>query len=486
MRKLLLAFIFTVSALCAEEKASELPKEEQVETSHTLTINGANMPYKATAGTLLLKDEKEKDKVKASIFYVAYTREDDNAAQRPITFCFNGGPGSSSVWLHMGVLGPKRLAADEVGYPLQPPHLVDNEYTLLDLTDLVFIDPVSTGYSRSEDSKQFYGVEEDIKCIAEFIRLYVTHNNRWGSPKFLAGESYGTIRAVGLADYLHEKMYMNMNGVMLISACLNMLPMNFDEGNDIPYLTYLPTYAATAWYHKKLSKEAQDKTLDALLRDVDQFAVNEYSSALYKGDTLPDKEKREVAKKLSSFIGISEGEILLYDLRINLSKFATELLKNERQLVGRFDGRMSGQCTAVPGTYYTYDPSMDSVLGPFTEVLNRYMRTELKWEKDEQYRILEDLWSSWNFNSKNKYLSVMSNLQDVMTKNPYMRVFIASGIYDLATPFAATDYNVSHLGLDPSLRDHLITKNYEAGHMMYLHKPTLVKLRDDLAKFLRP
>lgn len=467
------------------EEKSDL-KEEIIETSHSMNINGATIAYKASTGTLLLKDEK--DKVKASAFYIAYTQEDKDS-NRPIAFCFNGGPGSSSVWLHLGALGPKRIAIDDEGHPLFPFHLIDNEYTLLDSADLVFIDPISTGYSRpapGEDTKQFHGVEEDVKYVAEFIRLYVTRNGRWGSPKYLIGESYGTTRAASLANYLQDNNLMILNGTILLSTILNFQTLDFADGNDLPYLTYLPTYTATAWYHKKLPKELQDFPLEKVLKEVNTFITDKYSLALFKGDLLPAQEKEEIVKKLAYYTGLSPDLIDNMNIRVNMHKFAASLLKDEKMLVGRYDSRYTGICNKTPGDIYSYDPSEETVFGGFAAAFNQYVRRDLKWEKDTKYEILAGICGSWNFSkATNEYLNVSGELRDVMTKNPHMKVFVASGYYDLATPFAGADYTMNHLGLDPRLKDHITIDYYEAGHMMYLHKPSLVKLKKDLDQFMR-
>lgn len=483
---LALASIF-FSGWAAEEESKEKGacsiQEEFSETKHQVMIDGKLLDYRAVAGTLVLKDEKCQPK--ASLFYISYTKEEGSRlANRPITFCFNGGPGSSSVWLHLGILGPKRVFLLENGDGVPPFHLVDNEFSILDVTDLVFIDPVSTGFSRAippEDAKNYHGVEEDIKSIAEFMRLYLTRYDRWTSPKFIVGESYGTTRAAGLAEYIHDEKFLYLNGIALISSVLNFQSIDFNSGNDLPYLLFLPSYTATAWYHKKLHPELLadfDKTMDA----VKQFVTEEYSKALFKGDLLEQPERKRVVEKLSYFTSLSPEYIERSQLRIDIFHFVKELLRDQNRTVGRFDSRFKGIDANSVGEHFEYDPSADAVFGAFTATMNQYVRTDLKWTLEAPYKILSSL-QPWDYGSSNKYLNVAESLRSVMTKNPYLRVFVGSGYYDLATPFFATDYTFNHLGLDKALRDHVIMKAYDAGHMMYIYRPVLAKMKGDLKDF---
>lgn len=476
------------------EQSQEQPskreiKEEQSETTHTITIGGEDIHYKATAGTMILKDSEGKSK--ASVFYIAYTKEGvENTAERPVTFCFNGGPGSSAIWLHLGVFGPKRVELSEEGYAVPPYRVIDNQYSILDRTDLVFIDPVSTGYSRAapgEDPKQFHGVEEDIKSVAEFIRLYTTRNKRWGSPKYLAGESYGTTRAAGLAGHLHDHHRMYLDGVILLSSVLNFQTLyDGNRGNDIPYMLYLPSYTAAAWYHKKLPQELLQKPLQKVLAEVEQFVIDDYSQALLKGRRLSDDEKSKVTEKLAYYTGLSEKYITRTNLRINIHRFCRELLRDEERTIGRFDSRYKGIEADGVGEYSRHDASADAIFGGFAAAFNQYISKDLKWEKDEPYKVLSrEVWP-WDFGkTKNEYLNVSETLREVMTRNPRLKVFIASGYYDLATPYFATEYTVDHLGLDPSLDDHIKIHYYDGGHMMYTHRPSLIKLKQDLNHYLK-
>lgn len=467
------------------DKSSE-PREEFSETFHEVTIDGQPLRYKAIAGNLLLRDDK--DKPKAGIFFISYTKEGvrDNKL-RPITFCFNGGPGSSSVWLHVGVFGPRRVALTEKGDALPPFQLIDNEFSILDQTDLVFIDPISTGYSRAippEDAKNYHGVEEDIKSIAEFIRLYITRYGRWDSPKFLAGESYGTTRAAGLAGYLHNNMYMPVNGLILVSSVLNFQSVLFDAGNDLSYLMFLPSYTATAWYHKRLSPELLQIGLNEAVEQSRQFVTNEYSIALFKGDLLKPEERKKMADDLSRFTGLSSQYIENSNLRVEMMRFAKELLRDRRRTVGRFDSRFEGIDANVLSEQFEYDPSAEAIFGAFTATLNNYIRTSLKWESNLDYKILANINAHWDYSiATNQYLNVVDTLRSVMIRNPFLRIFVANGYYDLATPFFATEYTFNHLGLEPHFYDHVSMKYYEAGHMMYIHFPSLVKFKKDMKEY---
>jgi carboxypeptidase C (cathepsin A) len=464
------------------------PKEKASKSKHTVVIDGQEIAYTATAGTLVLKDEE--DKPKASLFYVAYTRDGvDDVSQRPITFSFNGGPGSSSVWLHMGVVGPRRVLMDPEGHPLQPPYkLVNNEYSLLDVTDLVFIDPVSTGYSRAfpiEEAKQFHGVEQDIKSVGEFIRLYATRAKRWASPKFLIGESYGTTRAAGLSGHLQNEIGMYLNGIMLVSSVLNFQSIRFDLGNDLPYILFLPTYAAAAWFHRRLPDDLQQQDLRAVLAEVKTFAEREYTLALMQGARLQDEERQHIVNRLARYSGLSETYIEQTNLRINIHRFVKELLRDERRTIGRFDARFKGIDRDAAGEEHEYDPSYAIIQGAYTAMLNDYVRSELRFKSDLPYEILTGNVQPWDYSKfQNQYVNVAETLRSAMTQNPFLKVFIGNGYYDLATPFFATEYTFDHLELDPSLQDHVTLDYYEAGHMMYLHQPSLAKLRADLAHFL--
>ncbi len=463
-------------------------KEGTQETTHEVVINGEPVKYKATAGILMLKADTEQPK--AYIFFIAYTKAGGtDLSRRPITFSFNGGPGCSSVWLHLGVLGPRRVLMADDGHSHPPPYqLVDNEYSLLDKTDLVFIDPVSTGYSRAlkdEDAKAFHGIDKDIESVGEFIRLYVTRYERWSSPKFLIGESYGGTRAAGLAGYLQDRHGMYLNGIMLVSPALDYQTFQLDRGNDLPHILFLPTYAATAWYHNKLDKTLQ-ADLKATLDQVEQFALGEYARVLLKGDTRSQDEHEAVVKELARFTGLSPEYLAQTNIRIKAWRFVKELLREQRRTVGRLDSRLTGLDYDAAGETADYDPSYDAtVQGPFTTTFNDYVRTELQYQSDLPYEI----WSwdvyPWDFGRfENRYVNLAETLREAMTKNRHLKVFVANGYYDLATPYFATEYIFNHMGLDESLRSNVSMAYYESGHMMYIHKKSLAKMKADLAQFV--
>ncbi|MHB8132582.1 MAG: S10 family peptidase [Anaerolineaceae bacterium] len=465
--------------------------ETTSQTHHTIYVDGVPLNYMATAGTIILKDEdlEEGEKQKAAIFYIAYVLENpDISSPRPVTFSFNGGPGSSSVWMHLGMLGPRRVLMDEEGMPLPPPYkLLENEFTLLTHSDLVFIDPVSTGYSRAvpkEKPDQFHGVKKDIHSVAEFIRLWVTRNKRWDSPKFLIGESYGTTRAAGLSDYLQSRFCMYLNGVILVSSILNFITADFSPGNDLPYLLFLPTYTATAWYHRKLKPEFQ-KDLRATLQKVKDFSEKEYCLALMQGNRLSDKDYKIIAQKLADFTGLSLDYIQQTGLRINIHRFVKELLRKEGLTVGRIDSRYTGFDRDSAGEFHENDPSMTAVLGPYAAMLNDYVRRDLNYEVDKLYEILSNLYETWKYDDyQNHYVNTAENLRIAFQANPNLKVIVLNGYYDLATPFYATEYTFDHLELPKKVLSNIAMKYYEAGHMIYVHLPSLKLIARDLRDFI--
>lgn len=480
----LFLMLLSFSLVNGEEEKVTL-KEESIKSDHRVVINGKTIDYTAVVGNLVLKD-KEEDQ--ASFFYTAYFKKGEKeATKRPITYCFNGGPGSSSVWLHLGAFGPKIVDLKENGDVDPPYSLKSNEYSLLDVTDLVFIDPVSTGFSRvakGKDPKDFHGVDKDIKSVAHFIRLFTTEYGRWESPKFLAGESYGTTRAAGLAAELHDEDFFYINGLLLVSSVLDFQTLiDFNQTNDLACILFLPTYATTAYYHKKLDEELQGKSLQDLIEEVTQFSLNEYALALLQGDTISEKSRKEVGKKLSHYTGLSESYIQKADLRVGAFQFRKELLAEKRRNVGRFDSRFVGIDLNPLSEKAMIDPSAEAVFGAFTATFNEYVREELGWKKREKYEVLTNV-HPWDWNATNEYLNVSKALRDVMSKNKKLRVFVGNGYYDLATPFFATEYTFNHLNLDRSLRKNVEMGYYDAGHMMYIHKPSLIKLNDDIRSFI--
>jgi carboxypeptidase C (cathepsin A) len=485
----------------AAEESKPTPKDQIGAVQHTVIIGGKEISYTVTTGTLVLKEESEKtgdkagesegEKPKASIFFVAYTRNDvDDKLRRPITFSFNGGPGSSSVWLHLGALGPRRVQMNDVGNLLPPPYgLADNPQSILDVTDLVFIDPMLTGYSRAivgEKAKEFLNFKKDIESVGDFIRLYTTRYQRWLSPKFLIGESYGTTRAAGLSGYLQDRHGLYLNGIMLVSAILDFGTAEFQPGNDLPYILYLPTYAATAWYHRRLKGRLQ-KDLRKLLAEVEEFALTDYTRILMRGAAASPRTRATIIEQLAAYTGLTADYLDRVNLRPEIMRFTKELLRSQRRTVGRLDSRFTGIDRDSGGETFEHDPSMSAITGPYTAAFYDYVRRELQFESDLPYEILNyKANEQWSFaQHENRYVEVAETLRKAMTINPHLKVFVANGYYDLATPYFATEYTFNHLSLDPSLQANHAMGYYEAGHMMYLHEPSLTQLKQDLAAFIQ-
>jgi len=484
----------------AEEKKAEEKKEVKAEdklivTKHSIKIKGKEIKYTVTAGTMILKEETadrekeaEGEKPRAQIFFVAYTKDGvKDESKRPLTFSFNGGPGSASVWLHLGLLGPRRVLMQKDGELPPPPYkLRDNEFSILDETDLVFIDPMNTGYSRpvmGEKPKEWHGFKKDIESVGDFIRLYATRNNRWLSPKFLIGESYGTTRSAGLSGYLQERHGMYLNGIMLISVVLDFATLDFSLNNDLPYIMYLPGYTATAWYHKVLKPQ---QPLQTWLTEAEEFALGDYARALLKGDALTKEERADIVKRLSYFTGISELFIERSNLRINDQHYFKELLRERGLTVGRLDARLIGRDRLGVKENAEYDPLLTNIMGPYTAAFYDYIRRELKFESDLPYEILSGFVHPWSYREfENQYVNVGETLRAAMTYNPHLKVFVANGYYDLGTPYFATEYTFNHLGLDETLQKNVSMEYYDAGHMMYIHMPSLKQMKTDLAKFIK-
>ena len=491
----------------SEEKAAEKDsagdieppphhEEEVVETAHQVEIAGKAVAYTATAGRMLLREEEGRKR--ASFFFTAYSRDDvDDPANRPIVFSFNGGPGSSSVWLHLGAFGPRRVLMDDEGFRVPPPgRLVANEHSILDVADLVFIDPVGTGFSRAipgEEAKKFHHFKKDIESVGDFIRTYLTRHERWASPKFLAGESYGTTRSAGVAAHLFSRHGLYFNGLVLVSSTLNFQTIGFNSstwtfnrGNDLPYVVFLPTYAAAAWYHGRLEDDLQSLPLREFLDVVEKFAAGDYALALFQGDRLSGDEAADIARRVARFTGLSPEYVSRYDSRIEILRFCKELLRDQNRTIGRLDARYTGIDRFKDGDAFEADPSMDATMGVYTSALNDYVRRELGYESELPYEILSvETNENWDYEDfKNAYVDVSEKLRETMSRNPHMKVFVACGYYDLATPHFATEYTFSHLGLDPGLRDNVDMAYYEAGHMMYVRIESLAKVAADVRTFI--
>jgi carboxypeptidase C (cathepsin A) len=472
----------------ADTAAKDKEREEPpTVTHHEARVGGRTLRYTVTTGMMPLKNEA--GETEASIFYMAYVADRAGGPdKRPLTFSFNGGPGSSSVWLHLGAIGPKRVRMlEEGGMPAPPYQLVDNDATWLDLTDLVFIDPVGTGYSRAkkpELGKKFWGVEGDIQSVGEFIRLYLGRYERWGSPLFLVGESYGTTRAAGLSGHLVDRG-IALSGVMLVSSILNFQTHSFTRGNDTPYPLFLPTYTATAWYHRKLPADLQSQPLRKVLDEVERWAAVDYPAALARGDRLVGAERAAVAERLSRYTGLDKAYVDQSDLRIEIQHFCKELLRDQKRTVGRLDSRFQGVDPTAEGERPEYDPSLAAIRPPYTAMFNDYVRRTLAYKSDLTYYILGGGVGPWDWGASNAFADVSDSLRGALAKNPAMRLFVASGYYDPATPYFATDYTLTHLGLDPAQRARITTSQYEAGHMMYISTRELARLKADVAGFLQ-
>ena len=501
------------------------PAEPAV-TYHTATIDGETVHYQATAGTITLATDTLDPEPRARMFYIAYRRtllspdeiearlealrtealEEDEEAdlegieipgdelfprayERTLSFSFNGGPGSSSVWLHLGVFGPKRTAyIDEAGNPGPPPYRVGpNEHSLLHVSDFVFIDPISTGFSRPEgetSAKDFHGLEQDIASVAEFIKRYITRTERWSSPIFVAGESYGTTRAAALSEHLHNSHGISVNGVILVSTVLDFGTIRFNSGHDLPYISFLPTYAATAQHHGVLSDELQALTPDELYAESRDFALGEYASALMQGTALDDETLSRIAARMSELTGLSEEFVRRANLRVSQSRFSKELLRDRGLTVGRFDSRFTGRDIDSVGESYEYDPSYAAIRANFTASFNAYIREELGFESDLSYEILTNVWP-WDFGraGEGRFVNVAERLRQVMHQQPHIRVFNAAGYHDLATPPLGADHTLDHMMLAPELRGNITRTYYYGGHMMYLIEDSLAALQEDLVRF---
>ena len=488
-----LIFGYSLPAQSPPKKDSAVADPEISVTRHFIKIDGKQINYTATAGTLALKNDK--DETVALFGFTAYIKEGETeTGKRPVTFAYNGGPGSSSMWLHMGALGPKIVVTNDPGLtPPAPYKTIDNEYSILDVTDLVLIDPVGTGLSRptgKSTGKDFWGVDQDIKSVSQFIRQYVTENDRWNSPKYLLGESYGTTRSAGVADYLFEKMGMQINGVILVSSVLDFHTLGFRE--DLSFEVFLPTFAAVAWYHNKIPHASGG--LDPFLKEVRIFSAGEYATALQKGDQLTDAEKDQIAKKLSEYSGLSKDYWIKANLRVYPSRFREELLRNEHQIVGRIDARYKGINPDIQDEGTSEDPQSDQVSPPFVSSFLNYYYTDLKVNRKYQYAINSygaegfkwDWGRSKNGNDAGLFVpNTGEDLANLMAKDPQLRILVLNGYYDLATAFFATEFSFDHLNLDKTVKKNVMMKYFESGHMMYTDPASLILFKQYIAAFIQ-
>ena len=491
------------AALQKPAEAAKPPVAEKpfAVSRHTIVLDGKTVPYAATVGELVVA--KPDETPGASMFFVAYTREDvKDKSVRPLMFLFNGGPGSSSLWLHLGGLGPKRVALDEFGNCGVPPYaLADSEFSLLDATDLVFVDAVSTGFSRplpGENKSQFHGLDEDVATFGEFIRAFVSRFERWPSPKFVLGESYGTTRAAGLSGWLQGRQNgMYLNGIVLLSSVLDFSTISFAPMSTVPYIAFLPHYTATAWYHKKLPADLQAKPLRVVLDEAERFALDEYPSILVKGNRLTSAEYDAAAQKVARFTGLRPEYVKQSNLRVEHGRFVKELRRSDFLTVGRLDSRFTGRDADSAGENYDEDPSSAAIGGAFPTLLNAYVRDGLGYKKDIPYAVYGNVYP-WNFTSRPSGPGQMSRasmmggmpnvaetLRQAMADNVHLRVFCCNGYYDGATPYFGTEYTFAQMGFNGEFKDRVTMGFYEAGHMMYIHRPSLAKLKKDLAEFIR-
>ncbi|NJN42697.1 MAG: carboxypeptidase [Flammeovirgaceae bacterium] len=491
----LLTFLFLACVAIAQEKPKEqekpIPEPEISTTQQSVKINGVTIPLTAKAGTTLLRDENN-DPI-ALFGFTSYTK--DGASNRPVIFSYNGGPGSSSFWLHMGVMGPKRIVVnDPHPTPGAPYKIVNNDYSLLDIADLVMMDPIGTGLSipvGKAKFEDFWGVDQDIRSISLFIRQYLIDNGRMNSPKYLLGESYGTFRNAGVMNRLLEQG-IAMNGVVMVSAVFDLRTLVFPPNEDIPYLAHFPTYAATAWYHNKVANKPA--SLEAFLNEVRSFTEKEYMPALYKGDKLTVDERKTMAGKLAGYSGTSTDFWMKADLRVQNGEFFQELLRDEGNTVGRLDSRFKGTNQDLLSQFADYDPQSSAISPAYISGFLHYFHNDLKVNKKLTYATTAGTRPGFKWDWKHEgnirwgtqaAITTGIDMAEAMTKDPNMKVLILNGYYDIATVFYGVEYTIDHLGLKKEIKDNIIMKYYEAGHMMYTHQPSLEKFRKDVSEFIQ-
>jgi len=473
--------------------AKPTPEAKVWTSKHEIKVGGSVLPYTATAGTMLMKNDK--DEPIALFGYTAYVKEGGDPRTRPIMFAYNGGPGSASAWLHMGILGPRRTAIEDLASNTRGPfRTVDNEFTILDRADLVMIDPVGTGLSRpigKGEGKDFWGVDQDIRSVSDFILRYLTQYGRWAAPKFILGESYGGMRTAGVAYELLTRHSVALNGIILVSPYLDFVGGNAGLNLSDAYVNFLPTYAATAWFHKALA--SQPAELLPFLREAEAFAQDVYAPVLYKGDRATPAERETVLNGLSRFTGISKDYWNKANLRIDEARFLQELLRDKGLVVGRVDTRYTGGGLNALSEYMPYDPYSNAVAPAIVATFNDYYRQELKVESDRSYLLSANLWQDWDnshaqpdyfLGGKVPYANTVVDLSQAMTLNPKMKVLVQTGYFDLACPYRTVEYAMEHLTVTKPVRDNVTLAYYDAGHMMYVHPPSMEKFKKDLAAFV--
>ncbi|MFD9737027.1 S10 family peptidase [Umezawaea sp. NPDC059074] len=475
-----------------KDEPKDVPEDDLVSAQHSITVKRRKLNYTTTTGRVVLRQEVVAEgkfdghQPKAEVFVTTYTLDGADPKTRPVTFAFNGGPGSSSVWLHLGLLGPRRVVSGDVGDLTPPPYeLADNAETLLAHSDLVFIDPVSTGYSRAvkgEKPGEYHGFQGDIDSVAEVIRLWTSRNGRWMSPKFLAGESYGTLRAAALAEHLQSRFGMYLNGLMLISSVLDFTTLDFTENNDVAYTLFVPTYAAIAHYHGLHG----DRDLADVLAEAEEFASRDYPWALARGHRLTEAERADIVTRLAAITGLSEDYVDRVNLRVEHIRFFTELLRHQRRIVGRLDGRFTSWDTDYGQEQMSEDASYAAILGPYAAALNHYVRAELEYSNDLPYEIISRNVHPWSYKEfEGKAVTVTAKLSAAMRANPHLKVHVAFGYHDGATAYYASEHVLAHLAIPTELRANIESAYYPAGHMMYVHEPSRVQQSKDLAAFVK-
>jgi len=470
----------------AENVKYDMTEVPPVVTHHQITLGGRVLHYTATAGRMPIKDDA--GTIEAEMFYVAYTLDGAEAQSRPLTFAFNGGPGSSSVWLHMGALGPRKVVMQPEGWmPAAPYRLEDNQNTPLDRTDLVFVDAVGTGWSRPSDTakgKKFWSVPGDIASFGEFIRLYITRNERWSSPLYLFGESYGTTRSAGVSGYLQDRG-ISFNGIVLLSSILRFDTVETNYGNDEAFELTFPTYTMIAAYHKKLAPDLM-QDLAKTRAEVEHWVVTDYADALRKGDTLTPQERATIIDQISRYSGLSKADVDQANLRISVAYFTHRLLADEKLRVGRLDGRYAGPDPEGYTETRFYDPSSSASTPPFTSVFNEYIRRDLNYKTDMPYEILSmTVNRMWDWGKGIEGMpETVTNLRSAMVKDPYLKVLVMEGYYDLATPYFASTYVMNHMDLGGQYHNNISYATFDAGHMVYMKQSELQKMKRDFSGFL--
>ena len=482
-------------SVMAQTDSAAATRPEKFVTKHSIKIDNKPISYTATVGTLILRNEK--DEPIAAVGYTAYTKDaETDMGKRPVTFSYNGGPGSSSIWLHIGVMGPRRVVVNDPSPNGPAPYkLEDNNYTILDVSDVVMIDPVGTGLSRAVGkgkNTDFWGVDQDIKSVSQFIRYYINENERWNSPKYLLGESYGTFRSAGVADFLQESFGIAVNGIVLVSNVLDIRTLSFQPGDDLPFVVNLPSYAATSWYHNKIANKPA--SLDAFLKEVRVFSFGEYAAALLKGDQLSSDEREKILTKLVAYTALSKDYWEKANLRVNQPQYSQELLRNSQEVAGRLDSRYKGISQNLLGEFAFYDPQSSDISPAFTAAFMAYYTTELKVSKEKNYNVsayavTDFKWDWKHARSQGLFGDAATpntgpDLLNVMSNNPKLKVLVMNGIYDLATPFGGTEYTFDHLGLNKKLKNNITMKYYEAGHMMYIHNASAAAFKKDVVEFI--